>query len=90
VLIFLLIQGYVSKIDRIVIDPEYPGHEELIRSLIGELLKSIHAEFENEQITFKRVGKRAKVHKVANSVFRKEAKPTFTVTAKDLFKIIAK
>lgn len=90
VLAFILLQGHAAKLDRVIIDPEYPGYESLLRNLIGELLEASDKKFERGRITFKRIGKRAQAHKVANSVFRGEKKPTITVTAKDLFKIIAK
>ncbi len=90
VLVFLLLKSYASKLDQIIIDPEYPGYENLLRNLIGELLETTNRNFERNRIVFKRIGKRSPAHKVANCVFRKEEKPTITVTAKDLLKIIAK
>ncbi len=90
VLVFLLLKSHVSKLDQVIIDPEYPGYESLLRNLIGELLESSNKKFERSRITFKRIGKRAQAHKVANSVFRREEKPSMTVNAKDLLKIITK
>ena len=90
ILIFLLIRRYASKLDRIVIDPEYPGYESLLRNLLSELLVNSSKEFEPSRIVFKRLGKRAQAHKVANTVFRKEAKPSMTVSSKDILKIITK
>ncbi len=89
-LVFILIRGHVLKLSRIIIDPEYPGYEKLLSSLIAELIKEVHPTFEADRILFKRVGKRSNAHIVANTVFRKEQKPTIVVTAQDLLKIIAK
>lgn len=88
VLIFILTQEYLSRIDRIVIDPEYPGHEVLIRDLLIQLIKPVNRKFERNQITFKRVGKQSLVHDLAWKVFRRKLKPTKTVTAKDVLNII--
>lgn len=90
VLIFILIKDYLAKLDRIVIDPEYPGHEELLRNLIFELIQTTDQNFERSRIIFKRVGKQSSVHDLAWHVFRRLRKPSKTLTAKDLLKIISK
>ena len=90
VLIFLLIKDYLHKLDRIIIDPEYPGYEELLRNLIFELIQATDDNFEKNQITFKRVGKQSSVHDLAWHVFRRLKKPSRTVASTDLLKIITK
>lgn len=90
VLVYLLLKSNISKFDRIIIDPEYPGYEDLLTNLIAELLKVSYKRFELDRIVFKRVGKHSKAHVVANGVFRGEEKPTVLITAEEVLKIIAK
>jgi len=90
VLVFILIQDYLSKLDRIVIDPEYPGYEELLRNLIFELIKTKDNQFERKNITFKQIGKKAGAHVIAYKTFRRKQKAHQIVTVKDVLRIIAK
>lgn len=90
VLIFILIKDYLRKLDRVIIDPEYPGHEDLIRNLLLQLVQKVNRKFERQTITFKQIGKRSEAHKKAYATFRGKQKPNRIITAKDVLKIIVK
>ena len=84
ILIFLLVRDHVRKIDRIVIDTEYPGQNELLRRLLWEKIHAIHHDFEVSQITFKRVGKSSPAHLLAWDVHTRKQPASLKVTAKDV------
>jgi hypothetical protein len=88
VLIFIIIKDYISKIDRIIIDPEYPGHEQAIRDLLFGLIKTVDKKFERNRIVFKQIGKRSPAHLKAYTTYRRKQKPNLIVTRKDVLKII--
>lgn len=89
ILVFLLARDYVRKIDRLVIDPEYPGQEELLRRLLWEKLHAVDRKFELSQITFKRVGKGSPAHLLAWDVFTRKRKSDLRVKAKDVLRALS-
>lgn len=89
ILLFLLLRDYVRKIDRIVIDPEYPGQEDLLCRLLWEKLHAVDRKFELSQITFKQVGKSSPAHLLAWDVYTRRKKPDLKATAKDVLRALS-
>lgn len=89
-LTFILIRNHTRKLDRIIIDPEYPGYEEVIRNWIWELLRKHRSRFSRNGIVFQSIGKRSRAHIIAHRVFNKLREPDIVVTAKDIQKIVTK
>lgn len=75
-----------EKVDSVVIDREYFGHEAIIKGMIIQLLikngKSV------PEIQFGYVGKSSRVHKAALDVFRGEREADLVLTAKDVLRIL--
>ena len=70
-LVFLLIKNYMFKNETMVIDKEYPGHENLIRSYIVQLVNTQpKIKIEASNINFKTIGKSSNAHEVANKCFK--------------------
>jgi len=86
-LIFLLLKDEQS-IDLVVIDPEYPGQEPVIKSHLLNYLRSVErGDIDKDSIIFKRVGKSSNVHKVVNYAFKGKTKAR-KVTAIDLLNLM--
>lgn len=83
-LVYLLIEKYALEERVIVIDTEYPGHANLIRSYVVQLankLKKIDLLAEN--IRFEQVGKSSNAHSVAYNSFKKKRRDK-KASAKDI------
>lgn len=72
----------------VVIDTEYDGHEQDIRSMLLNLIWRDNPDFDPDSITFGRVGKQSHAHKLALEVFRKRVKADRIVKADDLLRKI--
>lgn len=84
--IFLLLKEDILKITSIVIDREYPGHEDLIRSILREFLKQSSVK-QMPHIRFALLGKNHRVHIKAYSVFKKEKRENLILTLDELKKL---
>jgi len=82
-LIFLLLKK--ERIEEIIIDKEYPGHEATIKNIILQLFNKtkIKAPF----ISFNTIGKQSSVHKVALEVFRGKRKADIEVNSKQILNL---
>ena len=81
-LIFLLIKN--EKIDSLVIDREYPGHEAIIRNILLSLFDKNKIKL--PKVSFDQIGKKSKAHKEAIAVFQGKRKPDIVVRADDVLK----
>jgi hypothetical protein len=72
--IFLLIKDYLPKIkiQNIIVDTEYTGHEKQTKEIIIELIRRYNLPEPN--IYFQRIGDEPKVHYAAYDVFSKKEK----------------
>jgi predicted transcriptional regulator with HTH domain len=87
VLIYLLIQSELRHLDTLCLDREYKGHESLIKKYLIEVIRrSGHKNI--PVIYFSEIGKKSPAHKLAINTYRKQQKPTYIATAKDLVKWI--
>lgn len=89
--IYLLIKDHLNEIKKIKIDTEYPGHEDEIKWIIFNLLKS-HFPFPELQINieFKRLGKKSSAHHIAWTTLRKERKPDQVLTTWEIISTLLK
>ena len=65
VLIYVLIEDKLAKIDQIIIDKEYLGYEKLIRSFILEIAEKKKRKINKDIFKFHLIGKKSKAHKLA-------------------------
>lgn len=79
-LIFLLIKN--EKIDALIIDREYPGHEALIRSILTVLFCKTHRDA--PEIDFGEISRASKAHKIAIETFHNKRKPDMLIKARDV------
>lgn len=85
-LIFLLIKN--ERMDRIIIDKEYPGHEAFIKEIILQLLRGVKAK--PPQIDFSFIGKQSLAHKIAIETFRGIRKADMIIKAKEVLALFYK
>lgn len=65
VLIYVLIEDKLPKINQVIIDKEYLGYEKLIRSFILEIIKKKKRKINKELFQFNLIGKKSKAHQIA-------------------------
>lgn len=75
VLVYYCIKDYLKKFSLITIDCEYQGKEDLIKSLLLNLIRKTYKDFDVKLIRFGLIGKQSNAHAVAIDVFRKNRKP---------------
>jgi hypothetical protein len=84
ILIYLLLRNQ-KQIEQIVIDKEYVGQEPLIKSYLLTLLRKNGRHFDKRRISFRQVGKKSAVHRLALAAYKKK-KADKKIFAKDLLK----
>ena len=75
-----------EKVDSVVIDREYSGHEAIIKGVIIQLLNKNRKNV--PEIQFDCIGKLSRAHKAALDVFRADREADLVVTAKDVLKLL--
>ena len=90
ILIFVLLQKNMKRIDRVVIDTEYPGYDHVISCMISETAALFGVSKLLPDVVFEQVGKASTSHLLAYDVFKKKRKPDITVTAADVLRILTK
>ncbi|MCX6775690.1 MAG: hypothetical protein NT130_02470 [Candidatus Micrarchaeota archaeon] len=85
-----LAMPYLRKDDSIVIDTEYAGKSNEIKSQLLELIRGKYPEFKKEQITSLQIGKDIYVHKLANETYRGIRKPDKVIDETDLSRLFGK
>lgn len=82
-LIFLLIKD--EKVDSLVIDREYPGHETAIRNILFSLF--VKNKLKLPEMSFGQIGKKNKAHQEAIAVFQGKRRPDIVVKANDILSV---
>jgi len=82
--LFILLENHLKDLQSVVVDLEYEGWHNEIRSLLLGKIRQRVPDFPKEKIVFHQVGK--KVHQLAWSTHRKDRKPDRHVTAAELLK----
>lgn len=90
ILVFLLIKEHLKKINEIIIDKEYPGKDNLIKSFLMREIKKVRPEFSPQAIIFKQIGKKSQAHFVAHGVIANKKQPDKVVGVKEILKFLIK
>lgn len=88
-MVVCLIKTYRGNLSEIIIDREYYGHEDIIKSLILEISRSQSVELTKDQIRFRSVGKKSRAHILALSSYRNR-KSDLKISAKEVLILINK
>lgn len=87
-LLYALLEKFKLEKIMLVIDKEYPGHEDLIRSYLIQLArKRDKIKLSPEEIRFGLVGKSSIVHGIASKAFRIN-KGDFSVNSKTILALV--
>lgn len=65
VLIYVLIEDKITKIDLAIIDKEYLGYDKLIKGFILEIIERRKKKIYKDIFKFNSIGKKSKAHKIA-------------------------
>ncbi len=87
--LFLLLEPRWNRIYEVIIDTEYTGWEADIKAALVRHLQAKGLPLPEYGIHFRRIGKESSAHKLALSVYRKEAEPGRRITAEELLKLVA-
>lgn len=84
ILIYFCIKGYLNKIQLIVIDEEYEGREIDIKKHLLRFILEDYPDFDKRVITFSRIGKESRAHRVAYQTFIGKLAPNKILTKKEI------
>lgn len=82
--VYYCIKNLICDSGLIVIDDEYKGNEDVIKSLLLNYIKAAHKEFEAKRIAFGQVGKSSSAHVAAIEVFRNHRRPDKVLSLNDV------
>ena len=84
VLIFYCIRNYLHKIQLIVIDIEYERRDADIKKHLLSFIWKDYSNFDKNLITFSRIGKDSRAHRLAYQTFIGKLAPNKIVTKKEV------
>lgn len=87
VLIFLLIRDHLKKLDRIIIDREYPSKDANLRDHIAIIFTKYHYKIDRSAIQFREIGKKSPAHLIAYNAAKKK-KADINVSAKEILTVL--
>lgn len=73
--LYYCLKDYLRHLTLIMIDCEYQGKEQLIKSILLGFIRRSWKEFDGKLIRFGLIGKQSNAHAVAIDVFRRHRKP---------------
>jgi modification methylase len=82
--LFLLLRDCWAQISKVMIDVEYPGHEENIKNILLRFAQKCGLDSEYQQVIFSSVGRSSGAHKQAIKVFRRKLKENRKVKLSDI------
>lgn len=88
ILIFILIKNHLKNSYQIVIDEEYSGQENLIKSFLVREIKKIQPGFIASNIVFKRIGRKSRAHYFAYGVATGKKLADRSVSSKEVLKFL--
>lgn len=82
--LFLLLESHLERADRVVMDPEYVGHEDSIKGMLMGWIRDRRLNCQPECIVFAHVGKHSRAHAKAARVRTKKEPADLELTTKQL------
>lgn len=86
--LYLLLKEYLSDLQRVIIDTEYSGQEDNIKSYLLGYIKKDKQFFNPENIMFAAIGKSSPAHKKAMNVRLRKDNNYRKITLKELLKLL--
>lgn len=88
--LFLLVKDHITRIDLLIIDNEYDGHQDDIRSFLYEYLRRMNLSIQIETIIIAEITKKSRAHRVVWSVYRKITPYNKLIGERELLAVIAR
>lgn len=88
ILLYLLIKDDLGKIQSVVVDIEYTGKENLIKTFLKRILIKSNNKFETSSISFRQVGRKSRCHKMAIEVYRRRRKASKEISLGEVMKYV--
>ena len=88
--IFCLIEEHIQRLENIVIDTEYPGHDADIKGMLLNAIRRIRPDFAKQNIHFQQVGKKSGCHFKAHGVFTGKQKAAQNLSFEDIMRVLNK
>ncbi len=80
----MLLREQLDRVERVILDVEYEGHERDIKLILLDLLWRDLGVWPADKITFGHIGKRSPAHKKALAVYRGNVEADRVVTVSEL------
>jgi len=87
-LVYLLLREHVHRLDSIVIDTEFSGHEGTIKTHLHNLFNRQGVLVPSTAISFRQIGKSSPAHDLAIRVFRGKQLPDREIDAREMREIL--
>mgnify|MGYP001593416979 CR=1 FL=1 len=85
--VFLLVKPLLGEVRIVVIDREFEGRENEIRSLLLALIRKAGYKLSGEAVQFRSVGQQARCQHLALATFRRQRKPDQKVALTELLRV---
>ena len=86
--LFLLLESRLERADRIVIDPEYAGHEDTIKGMLLSWARARRLDCHPGRIVFANVGKHSPAHRKAARVRNGQERTNRVLTTRQLLRLL--
>jgi hypothetical protein len=90
ILLAALLKPHIHKLDEILIDHEYLGHEHLIKNTVLTVLRSQGRAVVKSKLRFARIPGTSHAARTASLVYKRRAEPDQIVTAQELMALIGR
>lgn len=88
VCLYLLLKDKLHNKELVVIDKEYVGHEDTIKSILLELVRRNVPKFDRKFIKFSQVTKISNAHHIALATYRGELKPNKIISKNEILDLL--
>lgn len=86
--VYYALKDYLHQVGLIIIDNEYEGKQNYIKSLLLDFIRKDYKDFDKNRIRIGHITKKSKAHEAAVNVQRGFAKPQKTLSENDIGKLI--
>lgn len=86
--VYYCIEKFLKKPQLIMIDDEYHGRNNLVKSILVSYIRRKYKDFDERLIQFRNIGKNSNAHHVAIETFRGEHKPNDVLTEKQVWRLL--
>jgi len=90
VCLFILLREHIRKIDTIIIDIEFDGHEGAIKGELLNYIRVLIPDFPKGAIVFTHIGKHSPAHFKAYDTYAGKLEPDYIVTQSEIVKLLGK